>query len=223
MKQEELLKLVEHIEVPYEIIKQSEMLKKEYLPPYISRISEINAERALFLIKEFSLEEQFDLKEMVQWAIDGIKKRKKGGESPWDVLSVIYFIKDFNLKGEVDVKPLIQILINGELFDEAIYWIKKMGLEEDREWLKEKIQELIDDNYFDTALTFIYEFYLKDEFDIKELIEKLVEYNDFDNAFYWIKEFGLGDQSHWIKKLLKIISIVDDKEAERWIREFELE
>ncbi len=241
MKQEDLIKLVKHIEIPIDIVKQSEMLKNEYLHTYILELSNVRPDESLFLIKKYDLEKEFDIKKIIGKLVNkgnyiafeiwveelGLDKDKKWLKNQIqkiinkkELFSALSLINTFNLKDKFNVKELIENCFDYlEKYDYDIFsiieWIKSFGLDEDKEWLKKLVQKIIDkDELLNKTLIMIKSFGLKEEFDIKELIEIKIKEKDFNKAYFWIREFGLDKDKEWLKEQINTIISYIYKEKE---------
>ncbi len=201
MKQEELLKLVEHIEIPIDIVKQSEMLKNEYLPALILRTSDVRPRIALSLIKEFDLEKNYDVKEIVGNLIN--KNKFEEFE---------FWIKEFGLDEDKDwLKKLIKRIILKKGFDTALSLIEKYGLEDEF-----NVKELIENCFYylekydydvSSIIEWIRKFGLDKDIDwLKEQVQKMINENKYNVVYYLIKRFDLYKDKEWFKEQIQKIA-----------------
>ncbi len=180
---------------------------------------------ALAWIKRFDLEEEFG-SEKIKELIKKLIKEKK------DFYYALYWIMEFGLRkefekvdDEFDIKKMIEALIyKKKEFGEALYFIEHFSLFEDRDWLKEQVQKMVNKKIFNWVFYFIERFDLEEEFDIKKLLEMAIDEEYFDVAFKYIKIFGLDEDKEWLKEQIRKIYKMDEIwEARVWIREFDLE
>ncbi len=231
MDKKELLKLVEHIEIPIEIIMQSEMLKNEYLHPFILRISDVKPGFALSLIKDFGLKKNFNVKEIVGKLINvnkfrefefWIKEFDLKEDKEWlkkqikriilkkDFDTALSLIKNYGLKDEFNVKKLVE-RISEDFLDEddvynIFYYIENFDLYKDKEWFQNFVIKMFNKGEIDDIFYYIKRFDLGKYLDLKELVEMIIDEKKFDDAYEWINEFGLGKDKEWLKtQITKII------------------
>ncbi len=212
MKDKEFFKsLVKHIDIPTEILKQSEMLKNEYATSLITILFENKEyEIALSYIKNLRIQRLLDINEIVN-IIDDLSESGK--------FSVAYgYAKAFKLKEK------IKDLEKGVWNEVTYYYTKsdyisalKILIETDIS--KEEIENMLSDGLFYSEISeddledlkeFLEEYELKIEIDIfKNVIRELKKYKKYNEIGMLIKVFIDVFEKYLDDKLKEIIKIVN--------------